>query len=65
MIYILKISLRAARVNAELKQKEAGEKIGVSLVTVLNWEKGKTVPNARQLEKICEVYGCCMDDLRF
>ncbi|WP_442902220.1 helix-turn-helix domain-containing protein [Frisingicoccus sp.] len=36
----LKISIAAARVNSKLNQREFAEKIGVSLATVTNWEKG-------------------------
>ena len=53
----MQISLKAARVNAEMSQREAAERIGVDVSTVLNWEKGKTSPKAVQLQKLCEVYG--------
>ena len=39
-----KISLEAVRVNAGYNQKEWAEIFGVSNVTVVNWEKGKTEP---------------------
>ena len=53
----MQISLKAARVNAEMSQREAAERIGVDVSTVLKWEKGKTSPKALQLQKLCEVYG--------
>ena len=53
----MQISLKAARVNAEMSQREAAERIGVDVSTVLKWEKGKTSPKAVQLQKLCEVYG--------
>lgn len=49
------ISLEAARVNAGLTQKELAEILGVSNVTVANWEKGVTEPSASQLRKISEL----------
>ena len=49
------ISLEAARVNAGLTQKELAEILGVSNVTVVNWEKGVTEPSASQLRKISEL----------
>lgn len=60
-----KITLKALRVNANLTQKVAAEKIGVSQKTVLNWEKGNTYPNQQQIEKICLVYGVPYDCIKF
>ena len=41
---VIQISLAAARVNADLSQKEAAEKIGVAPVTLSRWEKGEAIP---------------------
>ncbi|WP_178552763.1 helix-turn-helix domain-containing protein [Frisingicoccus sp.] len=57
----LKISIAAARVNSKLNQREFAEKIGVSLATVTNWEKGKTEPDASQLREISRLSGIPMD----
>lgn len=56
-----RISLEAARVNANLTQKELAEILGVSNATVVNWEKGVTEPNASQLRKISELSGIPLD----
>ena len=56
-----KISLEAARVNAKLTQKELAEILGVSNVTIVNWEKGKSEPYASQLRKISELSGIPLD----
>lgn len=56
-----RISLEAARVNAKLTQKELAELLGVSNVTIVNWEKGKSEPSAAQLRKISELSGIPMD----
>ncbi|MDE6412306.1 MAG: helix-turn-helix transcriptional regulator, partial [Eubacterium sp.] len=50
--YNFKISLKACRINANLKQKELADKIGVSRDTIRNWEKGNTSPTIIQLQKI-------------
>lgn len=60
-----KITLKAARVNCGLTQKEAGKKIGVSTNIVSNWERGKTYPNVKQLLKIEQVYGIDYDEIIF
>lgn len=61
----LRITLEAARVNRGLTQPSAARKIGVSVQTLINWEKGRTVPAVNFALKLCEVYGVTMDDLIF
>lgn len=60
-VQIIKITLAAARVNSGLTQAEFAKKIGVSLSTVINWEKGRTEPDVSQLRKISELSGIPMD----
>lgn len=55
------ISLAAARVNANLTQKEAAEKIGICKETLISWEKGKTIPRHHQLLQLCELYNMPID----
>ena len=55
-----RISLEAARVNAKLTQKELAEELGISNVTVVNWEKGVTEPTLSQLRKISQLSGIPM-----
>lgn len=52
----MKITLRAARVNAGLTQQEAGKRIGVDRGTIIRWERGDTRPKADQLEALCALY---------
>lgn len=60
-----KITLKAARVNANLSQQDAAEQIGVAVSTLRNWEAGKTFPTQPKIEKMCEVYGISFDVLFF
>ena len=60
-----KITLKAARVNANLSQVKAAAKIGVAVSTLKNWEAGKTFPNQPKIERLCEVYGISFDVLFF
>lgn len=62
---MVKISLRAARVNANLSQKEAANLLGISNKTLGNWEKGITFPPADMILKICDLYGVSYDNLNF
>ena len=41
----LRISLAAARVNAEMTQEDVAREMHVSKNTVVNWEKGKSEPS--------------------
>lgn len=62
---MLKISIRAARVNAGLSQKAAAEHLGVSNKTIGNWENGSTFPPADKIPEICSLYGLSYDNLNF
>ena len=55
------ISLKAARANADMTQKEWAEKLDVTVDTVLNWEAGKSEPKMSQLRQISELSGIPMD----
>lgn len=61
----MNMTLRAARVNKGLSQKEAAEQLGVSKDTIGNWEKGKTYPDVQQLKKIEKLYGIKYHDIIF
>ena len=50
------ISMAAARVNANLNQQEAADKLGISKATLQNYESGKTVPDWDMVHKIGSVY---------
>jgi transcriptional regulator with XRE-family HTH domain len=59
----LKISLKAARVNCGLTQKEAAARIKINPTTLSKWENGKTYPTADKLAELCRVYGLGIDDV--
>lgn len=59
----MKIHLKAARVNANIKQKAAADAIGVALPTLIRWEKEETFPSAIQLQELCKLYGCSIEDI--
>lgn len=61
----LRISLEAARVNAGMTQPQAAQAIGVSVVTILKWEKGTTVPPVDKAEELVNLYGLRLDDVNF
>lgn len=61
----VQMSMKAIRVNKNMKQREAADAIGVSVSTLKNWEAGKSFPNQPMIDKICEVYGVPYDFIKF
>ena len=59
----MKVSLKAARVNANMTQKEAGEVIGVSKDTIKSIEKGKRNIRVNEFDALCRAYNCTRDDI--
>lgn len=59
----MKISLKAARVNAGLTQTQAAAKAGKNKMTISNWENGKNPIDSFSLEKLCAIYGVTIDDI--
>ena len=62
---MVRLTLKAARVNAGLTQKAAAKKLNVSNKTLGSWENGLTAPNAKKVPDICQLYGIGYDDLIF
>ena len=62
---MVKMSIRSARVNVGLLQKEAAARLGVSAKTLGSWENGATFPPADKIPAICELYGVSYDHLNF
>ena len=61
----LRISLAAARVNAELTQSEVAKMLHVSPNTLVAWEKGKAEPSISQGRTLSELYKIPLDSIIF
>lgn len=59
------ITLKAARVNAGFTQKEAAEKLGIALDTLINYEAGRTFPAVPTIQKIEALYSISYNDIDF
>jgi transcriptional regulator with XRE-family HTH domain len=59
----LKISLKAARVNANLSQEKVAKKMKKSKLTINNWENGKTEIDYANLITLCKLYSVTIDDI--
>lgn len=56
-----KISMAAARVNAELTQKQLAKQCKVSESTVIKWESGESSPHIKRLPFLEKAYGIPLD----
>ena len=61
----MKVSLKAARVNAELRQQDVAEKLGVPIdrVKYLETKEGSQRITYQTLLKLCDIYQCTPDDI--
>ena len=59
----MKITLRAARVNAGLTLEQAAKKAGYSRSALSYWEKGTRSPKLTAVQCLCQLYGINIDDL--
>ena len=57
------ITMKAARVNAGLTQKEIAKRLGVSPVTYWKWESGQVEPRLSKYQQFCEVCGLRTEDI--
>lgn len=57
------ISLKAARINAEKTQEEAGAYIGKTKATIANYENYVSKPDVETAQKLAEFYGMTVDDI--
>lgn len=60
-----RISLEAARVNAGMTQPQAAQAMGVSVTTILKWEKGTTMPTIDKAMALAELYSVPLDSINF
>ena len=53
----MKITLKAARVNARISQETAARLLGVSKVMISRYENGHCSPSAKSFLALCDLYG--------
>lgn len=58
-----KISIKGARIEKGMTQKEVGDVMGVTPETISNWERNITSPSALQLMRLCKIYGVELADI--
>lgn len=62
------ISLKAARVNAQMTREEVREAMlqrgfKTAVSTLVSWEAERTFPTAIEFKALCGIYGCEMKDI--
>lgn len=61
----MKITLRAARVNAGLTQDEVAKAVKKSKNTIVSYEKGRSTPDIETGKALAKLYGMSVDDIIF
>ena len=61
---MLRITLKAARVNSELTQAEVAMALHKTKQTIVNWENGKTEIKYHDLLRLSELYAIPLENLR-
>lgn len=59
----VRISLKAARVNANLTRKDVAAKLGFSTDTLKSIENGKREIRVSEFNILCGLYNCTVDDI--
>jgi len=54
---------RKAREEAGVKAERAAAELGVSITTLFNWERGDTMPNAKNIRDMAQLYKVSADYL--
>lgn len=57
------ISIKAARVNAGLTQKEVGDRVGKSKNTIASYEAYITIPDIETAKAMAALFGMSVDDI--
>ena len=60
----MKVTIKAARVNAGLTQFVAAKRAKISKKTLSAYEQGERLPKVDVLNTLCQIYGCTMDDIK-
>lgn len=61
----MKVSLRAARINAGLLQRDAAKLAHISLSSLQRYERGVSIPKVSTMKTLLALYGAQYDDIDF
>ncbi len=63
MVKAIQISLAAARVNARMTQEEVAKRLKIGKKTIVNWEKGTSIPSFADVNMLSQIYGIPVDNI--
>lgn len=58
-------TIKELRAATDMTQLDLANAVGVTPVTVYNWERRRHEPTATQLRKIAAIFGVSMDEIDF
>ena len=61
----MRLTLKAARVNAGFTQADAANQLGINKGTLVNYEKYRTIPDIETAKAMASLYGVSVNDLIF
>ncbi len=61
----MRVSLKAARINKNLRQTDVAVELKVDRKTISSWESGNTKPSIKYIEPLCAVLGVSYDDIEW
>lgn len=56
-------NIQARRAVRGLSQAALAEELGISRQSVAKWESGKSRPDLERMARLCDLFGCTMDEL--
>lgn len=59
------MTLKGARHNADLTQEQVCECLKIGKNTLINYEKYRTVPSIETAQRIAELYGTTVDNIKW
>ena len=59
---MLKISLKAARVNAGMTLKQAADECHISVQSMIDWEKGRVKPSYATMRLLSDLYNIPLEN---
>lgn len=60
-----RFSLKGFRADCNMTIREVANATGFATSTICRWESGEASPTYQQLTKLCELYKCSPDEVRF
>lgn len=55
--------LETLRIRAGMSREDLARRMNVSAMTIRNWERGETEPNASQIKALADLFGVSTDYL--